>query len=732
MEAGALSSAWAEPVRLAEGFRVIAADTDAVLVASEDAAIELKGDLYRELLSRLDGTRSAECLAEELDAFAPEEVYYALMRLERRGLLATNGVTAQPLSQTTLSIETFGTVQGAAQRVVRAVSAIGARVSRDNQGVPDLRVLLVADYLRDDVDARARQLCKTDVPWLLAKPVGSSVWIGPAFWPGDTVLWEHLRRRLAENRLASLGLASNSAVPELSSGAALVPALDAAANLIALAIARAVTGAGAARDAATFVSIDVAAAESHVHRLTPVVSETPPFSAFESWPLQSRIKQYTYDGGHRVCAPAETCDRLRPFVDRLVGIIPELRLCGDETVHIYSARQTLAAAMVVRESVSVHKSWGAAGKGATREQAEASCLAEAVERYCCSFRGDEPRRTATFSELGETAISPDALQLYSQRQFDRREQLNAVADKHHRIPQRFAPDANVEWSPVRSLTHDRTRWIPTACCYLSYPRSPERDFFGGTSNGLASGNVVEEAILQGFLELVERDAAAIWWYNRLNVPAVDLASFGDPYLVRMQRYHEAAGRTLDVLDVTTDLGIPAMVAVSRVTATGGRILLGCGAHLDARIAASRAISELMQVGFHEFAESREREEAFASFEGGRVHWIRTATAGEHPYLLPAESAKLQAGHYPNLASNDVLHDVHRAIETVRRAGHELFVLDATRKDVGFPVVRVFVPGLRHFFSRFAPGRLYDVPVRTGAFARALAEDRLNPVGWPFA
>jgi oxazoline/thiazoline synthase len=44
-----------------------------------------------------------------------------------------------------------------------------------------------------------------------------------------------------------------------------------------------------------------------------------------------------------------------------------------------------------------------------------------------------------------------------------------------------------------------------------------------------------------------------------------------------------------------------------------------------------------------------------------------------------------------------------------------------------PVAKVIVPGLRHFWARFAPGRLYDVPVRLGWISRPLAEEELNPV-----
>jgi ribosomal protein S12 methylthiotransferase accessory factor YcaO len=55
------------------------------------------------------------------------------------------------------------------------------------------------------------------------------------------------------------------------------------------------------------------------------------------------------------------------------------------------------------------------------------------------------------------------------------------------------------------------------------------------------------------------------------------------------------------------------------------------------------------------------------------------------------------------------------------------VLDQTRADIGVPVVRVIAPGLRHFYRRFAPGRLYDVPVKLGLRDRPIAESDLNPI-----
>lgn len=72
-------------------------------------------------------------------------------------------------------------------------------------------------------------------------------------------------------------------------------------------------------------------------------------------------------------------------------------------------------------------------------------------------------------------------------------------------------------------------------------------------------------------------------------------------------------------------------------------------------------------------------------------------------------------------------DVRACQALVERAGMEMLVLDQTRPEVGLPVARVIVPGLRHFWARLAPGRLYDVPVQLGWLSRPLAEDELNPI-----
>jgi ribosomal protein S12 methylthiotransferase accessory factor len=78
-------------------------------------------------------------------------------------------------------------------------------------------------------------------------------------------------------------------------------------------------------------------------------------------------------------------------------------------------------------------------------------------------------------------------------------------------------------------------------------------------------------------------------------------------------------------------------------------------------------------------------------------------------------------------SDDILENIHLCQKIVEQQGMQMLVLDQTRPDIGVPVVKVVVPGLRHFWTRFAPGRLYDVPVKMGWLERPLKEEELNPI-----
>ena len=182
-----------------------------------------------------------------------------------------------------------------------------------------------------------------------------------------------------------------------------------------------------------------------------------------------------------------------------------------------------------------------------------------------------------------------------------------------------------------------------------------------------------------------------------------------------------------VLDVTADLGIPAFVAVSR--RPGGEtedIIYGAGAHADPRIAALRAVCELNQcLTWLPLPDGGGSGPAID--DPLALRWWKTAKLADHPWLAPAAGAPPRGrADYPVPASADAREDVERHRALVEAKGMEFLVLDQTRPDIAMPVVRVIVPGLRHFWERLAPGRLYDVPVAMGWRDTPLAEGELNP------
>jgi ribosomal protein S12 methylthiotransferase accessory factor len=154
---------------------------------------------------------------------------------------------------------------------------------------------------------------------------------------------------------------------------------------------------------------------------------------------------------------------------------------------------------------------------------------------------------------------------------------------------------------------------------------------------------------------------------------------------------------------------------------------GFGAHLDPRVALLRAVTEMNQMLSSPLLGLPEKGAEKEPVDPETAHWLGRATTANQPYLLPAEGPHRSAASYPQTWTDDVADDVRACQALVERAGMEMLVLDQTRPEVGLPVAKVIVPGLRHFWARLAPGRLYDVPVRLGWLSRPLAEDELNPI-----
>jgi ribosomal protein S12 methylthiotransferase accessory factor len=730
-------------------FHVEVVPGEGVLLLSATRHSLLQGRLYELVVPWLDGRTADDVCAQVRAEASPAEVYYALTQLERKEYLCEEE-PALPAGQAALWSSQQVTPGAAVQRlaarpvVVRALGVEGGpfravleslHVRLADEGPPD--VVMTDSALRSELRDYNAAALRDGRPWLLVKPAGRQVWIGPLFRPGKTGCWECLAQRLRANFPVAAYLQGRNGDAEavVQDRAATPATLLVGWGLAANAVASWVVRGDLPELDGKLQTLDVPTWRLQTHALVRLpfcpACGTGGSRTFQPPALTRRKKTYTADGGHRVVPPEETLARHGYHVSPLTGAVPLLERAApaaDGVLHVYvagnnSARPSRTLGQLRRDLRTMNS-----GKGTGDVEAKTSALCEGLERYSGVFRGDEPRRHACLAELGGAAVALNDCLLFSERQFRERETRNAAASRFSFIPVPFDPGAEVEWSPVWSLTRGEVRYLPTAFCYYDYPQPDERIHCIACSNGCAAGNTLEEAILQGFLELVERDGVALWWYNRVRRPGVDLESFGESYLERLQAFLKEHGREFWVLDLTADLGIPVFASITRRTdGPPEQIMPGFGAHLDPKIALLRAVTEMNQMLSSPLLGRPAKGVDKEPIDPDTAHWLEMATTANQPYLLPAEGPRRTAASYPQVWADDVVDDVRACQALVERAGMEMLVLDQTRPEVGLPVAKVIVPGLRHFWPRLAPGRLYEVPVRLGWLARPLAEQDLNPI-----
>ncbi|HEV2371816.1 MAG TPA: TOMM precursor leader peptide-binding protein [Streptosporangiaceae bacterium] len=745
---------------------------DGVYLFSElGGQARLHGPLAERLAPLLDGKYSREEVIEALsDDFALERVHRALDQLidggqviyadpaadHRAGgfweLYGLHGDTAMAVAAgRCIELTCFGDVP--ADDFAAAVASGGLRMGTGN---PDLTVVLADDYLHPALAGYNQRQLSAGRPWLLAKPVGAQIWVGPVFQPGHTGCWACLATRLAGNQLVMnyvCGRTGRTSFPA-TSVADLPVTRRIAAELTVLHAVKWLAGALGAHlpqetpggepsyawqppapgEVLTFDTAGLTA-RRHILQRRPQCRECgdPGLQAslhHRPVMLVSRPKATVTDGGHRAKSADQLVAEQEPLISPITGVVKQLvRSPGNPAgLYAYNAGQNFAVPMRGIGDLRAGLRSSAAGKGMSEVQAKASAIAEAIERYSGLYRGDEARVASSLTKLGGDGIAPNELACYSERQIAERDWWNAKGTHFQRVCGPFDPDAVIDWTPVWSLTHHRVRYLPTASLFFGYPMEPGNIYAGADSNGNAAGTSLEDAIVQGFMELVERDTVGMWWYHMLRRPAVDLSSFAEPYFARWQERYRSVHRDTWVLDVTNDLGIPSVVAVSRRTDKPAEdILIAFGAHFDVKVAIGRALTEMNQflpAVVNVTAESGD----YAFPDPDQQRWWRTATIANQPYLLPSGEPPRTAADFTDMSTTDLAEDVRTAQRVVETAGMEMLVLDQTRPDIGLPVVKVIVPGMRVFWTRFAPGRLYDVPVAMGWLKEPTPESDLNPIG----
>ena len=748
---------------------------DKVFFFSERKAVWLSDRLYCTLAALINGDRNIDEIIEKIQHSLLSEqksfqeatkplpealnlsikVQYALFQMEQKGYIdyvvqqdnclpshldifchhlnVTSTVAHQRLQSTKVAVKALGSVP--ADDFMAILESLEVQLADEG----DLTVVLTEDYLHQQLDDLNQRALKSQSPWMLVKPLGTIVWIGPLFHPQKTGCWECLAQRLRMNRpiqgfVQKYKNISNSLIPPLGF---LKSTVQTALGMAATEIFKWIVRGENKRLENNLITYDTLTLQTQYHALVKrpqcsscgemvngLTNKTLPVV------LGYRKKTFRGDGGDRCCSPRETLKKYQHHISPITGVVRELnKIAGNELTHSYTAKHHFPSIFDDLASLRQNLGGRSMGKGRTESQARVSSFGKAIERYSGVFQGDEIREKGSYQQIGDKGIHPNDCMNFSQQQYQNREQWNAECQGwFQKVPEPFDEEREIEWTPVWSLTYQEFKYLPTAYCYYGYHPSYKPDCWAD-ANGCAAGNTIEEAILQGFMELVERDCVALWWYNRLKKPLVDLNSFNDPYFPSLQEYYQNIHRELWVLDITSDLNIPTFVAISRRSDREVEdIVLGYGTHFDAKIAISRALNEVNQILPNVLFPKADGSVQYpTSADRLAREWWKTSTLVNRPYLVPDEqSAAKVSGDYPEMASEDLGEDVKLCQQIVEKKGLEMLVLDQTRSDIGLKVAKVIVPGMRHMWKRLGSGRLYQIPVKMGWLPEPLAEDRLNP------
>ncbi len=361
-------------------------------------------------------------------------------------------------------------------------------------------------------------------------------------------------------------------------------------------------------------------------------------------------------GTHRTASLEATWTRFRPAM-KPAGITRIADLTGLDTLGV----PVFAAIRPMGRSLSTQQ-----GKGLTPAAARVSALMESLETWTAEHLA-LPITRGSYRTLKARAVD-----------------IRKLARPRGRLDL----DARHAWVTGCELTTNREVLVPLAAVTLdtTFTAPPVFDL---SSNGLASGNVVVEAIVHGLCEVIERDAEAAW--RRAGEDRrIILDTIADPACRALIDRITGAGARVFLWDLGGDTGVPAIgAAIMEDPTEPAWRTLGCyqgfGAHLRPEIAIARALTEAAQTRLTYIAGARDD---FFPFDYAKATdpdvladvWSRLAAPCDEPVL---------ADELPALTARSLGHALELLVERVRGP---VIVVDLTHSVLAVPVVKVIVPG----------------------------------------
>lgn len=425
------------------------------------------------------------------------------------------------------------------------------------------------------------------------------------------------------------------------------------------------------------------------------------------------------------------------LVDDRVGIVKQLyevpREAGAPDFFHFAAQACDTSAFARQRNFNV-----TGGASARRDLAAAKALGEAVERYCAALYAVEDLPLTTQRTAPFPCVSPRDFALYSEEQYARSD--------FPWVP--FDEDTPVRWAPAVDLLSGETCYVPAAFVYVPY------FYYRGTgdapivqpiSTGLACHSTLTQAVLSAIYEVIERDGFTLAWQAALAPPQVRVETLSDANYDLVQRF-ERVGDRVTLLDLTTDLGVPVILAVLRGGSSyAPALVFAAAADLDAEEAVRKCLEELahtrrysqqIKVGFP----AMDPEPGYANVVDQITHlhfWADERNASSADFMFTSPLRKdFEEIQGDGRASPEA--QLATAVDAICRCGYRVLVADITSPDVselGLSVCRAVIPGLHPLFmghSIRAQGgrRLWEVPQKLGyaGVARATGD---NPLPHPY-
>lgn len=332
------------------------------------------------------------------------------------------------------------------------------------------------------------------------------------------------------------------------------------------------------------------------------------------------------------------------------------------------------------------------GRGRSVDEARHRAIGELVEIASCCAWGDEPLVEARLASVRDRAWSPAALAGFSPAQRRDRAAWNERLAGLDWIPPETHAERPIAWMEAAVSGSSEAVLVPADAVLIGRRNTGDDDAAAvADTNGCAAGETLEAAMLSAVYELVERDATGRWWYgkrarHRIAASGVEAAETAAEALARRRR-------SLWLIDITTDLGIPTAAALA-ADAESRHVAVGFASRSSLSAAAAEAVIELMQT---------ELRVMLAVQNPGLAPdldpWFREVDIDALP--RSSEPAGSRQGEPARIARDDL----SLCLAALEGAGCRIAFLDMTRSEFRVPVIRAISPDLCHWKPRFGRARL---------------------------